>query len=110
MVLAKNDTGYRNLVKLTSISHLRGMRGQGIFARACIDKHLLQQYSEGLIVATACLGGEMPQAILRGRPDVAAGGGPLVPGAVRRRFLPGDPGSRLAGRPDRERGDCAHRR
>ena len=71
VVLAKNAVGYRNLVKLTSISHLRGMRGRGIFARACIDKQLLQQYSEGLIVATACLGGEIPQAILRGRPDVA---------------------------------------
>lgn len=71
VVLAKNAVGYRNLVKLTSISHLRGMRGRGIFARACIDKQLLKQYSEGLIVATACLGGEIPQAILRGRPDVA---------------------------------------
>ncbi|MFM7086509.1 MAG: DNA polymerase III subunit alpha [Cyanobium sp.] len=71
VVLARNAVGYRNLVKLTSISHLRGMRGRGIFARACIDKQLLQQYSEGLIVATACLGGEIPQAILRGRPDVA---------------------------------------
>ena len=71
VVLAKNETGYRNLVKLTSISHLRGMRGRGIFSRACVDKHLLKQYSEGLIVATACLGGEIPQAILRGRPEVA---------------------------------------
>uniref|UniRef100_UPI0037DA0541 PHP domain-containing protein n=1 Tax=Vulcanococcus sp. TaxID=2856995 RepID=UPI0037DA0541 len=33
VVLAKNAVGYRNLVKLTSISHLRGMRGRGIFAR-----------------------------------------------------------------------------
>jgi len=71
VVLAKNAVGYRNLVKLTSISHLRGMRGRGIFARACIDKQLLRQYSEGLIIATACLGGEIPQAILKGRPDVA---------------------------------------
>jgi len=71
VVLAKNATGYRNLVKLTSLSHLRGMRGRGIFSRACIDKQLLRQYSEGLIVATACLGGEIPQAILKGRPDVA---------------------------------------
>ena len=71
VVLAKNAVGYRNLVKLTSISHLRGMRGRGIFARACIDKQLLSQYSEGLIVATACLGGEIPQAILQGRPDAA---------------------------------------
>ncbi|KZR87451.1 DNA polymerase III subunit alpha [Synechococcus sp. MIT S9508] len=71
VVLAKNAVGYRNLVKLTSISHLRGMRGRGIFSRACVDKHLLAQYSEGLIVATACLGGEIPQAIMRERPDVA---------------------------------------
>ncbi len=71
VVLAKNEIGYRNLVKLTSISHLRGMRGRGIFSRACVDKQLLQQYSEGLMIATACLGGEIPQAILRGRPDVA---------------------------------------
>ena len=71
VVLAKNATGYRNLVKLTSISHLRGMRGRGIFSRACVDKQLLKQYGEGLIVATACLGGEIPQAIMRDRPDVA---------------------------------------
>ncbi|MEB3176673.1 MAG: DNA polymerase III subunit alpha [Synechococcus sp.] len=71
VVLAKNRTGYRNLVKLTSISHLRGMRGRGIFSRACIDKELLKAHSEGLIVATACLGGEIPQAILRDRMDVA---------------------------------------
>ncbi|KGG24818.1 MULTISPECIES: DNA polymerase III subunit alpha [unclassified Prochlorococcus] len=71
VVLAKNAVGYRNLVKLTSISHLRGMRGRGIFARPCIDKEQLKAYSEGLMVATACLGGEIPQAILRGRTDVA---------------------------------------
>ncbi len=71
VVLAKNAVGYRNLVKLTTISHLRGMRGRGIFSRACIDKELLEKYSEGLIVSTACLGGEIPQAILRDRIDVA---------------------------------------
>ncbi len=71
VLMAKNGTGYRNLVKLTSLSHLQGMRGRGIFARACIDKHLLKKHSEGLIAATACLGGEVPQAILQGRPDVA---------------------------------------
>ena len=52
VVLAKNDIGYRNLVKLTSISHLKGMRGRGIFARACIDKDLLKTYSEGLITVS----------------------------------------------------------
>ncbi|KGG21834.1 DNA polymerase III subunit alpha [Prochlorococcus marinus] len=71
VILAKNSTGYKNLVKLTTISHLKGMRGRGIFSRACIDKDLLKKYSEGLIISTACLGGEIPQAILRGRLDVA---------------------------------------
>ena len=71
VVLAKNTIGYRNLVKLTTISHLRGMRGRGIFSRPCIDKELLERYKEGLIVSTACLGGEIPQAILRGRVDTA---------------------------------------
>ena len=71
VVLAKNLVGYKNLVKLTTISHLSGMRGRGIFSRPCIDKQTLEKYSEGLIVSTACLGGEVPQAILRGRLDVA---------------------------------------
>ncbi len=71
VVLAKNDVGYKNLVKLTTISHLQGMRGRGIFSRACIDKKLLEKYKEGLIISTACLGGEIPQAVLRGREDVA---------------------------------------
>ncbi|HRD41252.1 MAG TPA: DNA polymerase III subunit alpha [Prochlorococcaceae cyanobacterium AMR_MDS_5431] len=64
VVLAKNATGYKNLVRLTTISHLQGIRGRGIFSRACIDKQLLQEHCEGLIVSTACLGGEIPQAIL----------------------------------------------
>jgi len=71
VVLAKNYTGYKNLVKLTTISHLNGMRGRGIFSRPCIDKSLLSKYSDGLIISTACLGGEIPQAILKGRLDVA---------------------------------------
>ncbi|AFZ35971.1 DNA polymerase III, alpha subunit [Stanieria cyanosphaera PCC 7437] len=64
VVLAKNTQGYRNLTKLTTLSHLKGFQGKGIFARPCINKELLQQYHEGLIVTSACLGGEVPQAIL----------------------------------------------
>ena len=71
VVLAKNTKGYKNLVKLTTISHLEGFQGKGIFARPCINKELLAQYHEGLIVTSACLGGEIPQAILRGRLDIA---------------------------------------
>ncbi len=71
VVLAKNTKGYKNLVKLTTISHLQGVQGKGIFSRPCINKELLAKYHEGLIVTSACLGGEVPQAILHGRPDAA---------------------------------------
>ncbi len=71
VVLAKNTKGYKNLVKLTTISSLEGIHGKGIFARPCINKELLEQYHEGLIVTSACLGGEIPQAILQNKLDVA---------------------------------------
>ncbi|MBF2019178.1 MAG: DNA polymerase III subunit alpha [Hydrococcus sp. C42_A2020_068] len=66
VVLAKNNQGYKNLVKLTTISHLKGIQGKGIFARPCVNKELLEKYREGLIVTSACLGGEVPQSILAG--------------------------------------------
>ena len=65
VVLAKNKQGYKNLVKLTTISHLEGFRGNKLFGRPCVNKELLEKYHEGLIVTSACLGGEVPQAILR---------------------------------------------
>ena len=71
VVLAKNTQGYKNLVKLTTISHLKGFQGKGIFSRPCINKELLEKYHEGLIVTSACLGGEIPQAILKGNFDEA---------------------------------------
>jgi DNA polymerase III subunit alpha len=71
VVLAKNTQGYRNLVKLTTISSLQGVQGKGIFSRPCINKDLLTQYHEGLIVTSACLGGEVPQAIMQGKPEIA---------------------------------------
>lgn len=71
VVLAKNTQGYKNLVKLTTISHLKGIQGTGIFQRPCVNKELLEQYHEGLIVTSACLGGEVPQAILKGDRDRA---------------------------------------
>lgn len=71
VVLAKNTQGYKNLVKLTTISHLKGVQGKGIFSRPCVNKDLLKQYREGLIVTSACLGGEVPQAILKNDPQLA---------------------------------------
>ncbi|BAW96654.1 DNA polymerase III alpha subunit [[Synechococcus] sp. NIES-970] len=66
VVLAKNTQGYKNLVKLTTISHLKGFQGKGIFARPCINKELIEKHHEGLIMTSACLGGEVPQCILKG--------------------------------------------
>ena len=66
VTLAKNKQGYKNLVKLTTISHLKGFK-----TRPCIDKYNLEKYHEGLIVTSACLGGEVPQAILKNDIDQA---------------------------------------
>jgi len=70
-VLAKDTQGYRNLVKLTTISHLQGYQGKGIFARPCINKDYLLQYKEGLMLTSGCLAGEVPQAIMNGDPKLA---------------------------------------
>ena len=61
ILLAKNLTGYKNLVKLVSAAHV-----EGFYYRPRIDKELLQQYHEGLIVSSACLGGEIDQKIMAG--------------------------------------------
>ena len=66
VLLAATDVGYRNLIRLVSTAHL-----EGHYYRPRIDKELLAQHSEGLICLSACLGGELPQAILRGDLDVA---------------------------------------
>ena len=71
VVLAKNTQGYKNLVKLTTISHLQGTQGKGIFSRPCIGKDLIEQYHEGLMVTSGCRAGEVPQAILQGKPEIA---------------------------------------
>ncbi len=71
VVLAKDTLGYKNLVKLTTVSHLQGVQGKGIFSRPCINKELLLQYREGIIVTSGCLAGEVPQAILQRRPEIA---------------------------------------
>ncbi len=71
VVLAKNTQGYKSLVKLTTVSHLQGVQGKGIFSRPCINKDLIEQYHEGLIVTSGCLAGEVPQAILQRKPEIA---------------------------------------
>ncbi|MBS1616802.1 MAG: DNA polymerase III subunit alpha [Bacteroidetes bacterium] len=61
LLLAKNETGYKNLVKLCSLGYIEGMYGK--YPR--IDKELLLQHHEGLIATTCCLGAEVPQTILQ---------------------------------------------
>jgi len=61
ILLARNDAGYRNLIKLVSTAHL-----EGHYYKPRIDRELLAEHAEGLICLSACLGGELPQAILRG--------------------------------------------
>jgi len=61
LMIAKNETGYQNLVKLCSIGFIEGMYGK--YPR--IDKEILLKHHEGLIATTCCLGAEVPQTILR---------------------------------------------
>ncbi|MDQ6610133.1 MAG: PHP domain-containing protein, partial [Bacteroidota bacterium] len=67
ILLAKNEIGYKNLVKLTSLGYLEGLYGK--YPR--IDKELIVQYHEGLIATTCCLGAMVPQAILKGKEEEA---------------------------------------
>ncbi len=61
VLLAKNKTGYKNLCKLVSSAWIEGK-----YYRPRIDHDLLEQYSEGLIVSSACLGGEIHKYIEKG--------------------------------------------
>ncbi len=60
ILLAKNKTGYQNLIKLVSMSFT-----DGYYYKPRIDLEILEQYSEGLICLSACLAGQINQAILK---------------------------------------------
>ena len=61
ILLAQNNTGYKNLMKLVTAGYL-----EGFYYRPRVDIDLLRQYSEGLICMSACLKGEVPEKMLRG--------------------------------------------
>lgn len=61
ILLAKNETGYHNLMKLVSFGHINDF-----YYRPRIDHELLEKYHEGLICTSACIAGEIPQKILAG--------------------------------------------
>ncbi len=59
ILLAKNEKGYKNLVKLITIAN-----DEGFYYKPRIDKNLLKKHSEGLIVSSSCLGGEIPTLLM----------------------------------------------
>ena len=59
ILLAKDETGYKNLIKLSTEAHLTGF-----YYKPRIDKELLAQHKDGLIVMSACLAGEIPELIV----------------------------------------------
>jgi DNA polymerase-3 subunit alpha len=61
LLLAKDEIGYKNLVKLCSLGFIEGLYGK--YPR--IDKELVLQYHEGLIATTCCLGASVPRTILK---------------------------------------------
>lgn len=66
ILLAKNLTGYKNLLKLISVAHL-----QGFYYKPRIDKILLEKHKDGLIVLSACLGGEVAKTLVEEGSDAA---------------------------------------
>ncbi|GAG96999.1 unnamed protein product, partial [marine sediment metagenome] len=59
ILLAKNNTGYKNLIKLVSKAHL-----EGYYYKPRVDKETLSKYSQGLIAMSACLQGEVQRSLL----------------------------------------------
>ena len=66
LLLAENNTGYKNLLKLASIGYL-----EGFYYRPRIDREVLEQYQEGLICTSACLSGEISSALAAGNAEQA---------------------------------------
>ena len=66
VLLAKNLTGYHNLLRLISLAHI-----EGFYGRPRIDRELLERYHEGLICTTACVAGIVPRLLAEGREEDA---------------------------------------
>ncbi|MEA2016061.1 MAG: DNA polymerase III subunit alpha [Actinomycetota bacterium] len=65
-LLAENNEGYQNLMKLVSLGFL-----EGFYYKPRVDKELLQEYSRGIIALSGCISGEIPKHIVSGRIDEA---------------------------------------
>jgi DNA polymerase-3 subunit alpha len=65
-LLAKNNVGYKNLIKLVTLSNL-----EGYYYKPRIDKEIMRKYSEGIIALSGCFGGEFSRAIRSGNTEKA---------------------------------------
>ena len=66
ILLAENQRGYKNLIKLVSAGYI-----DGFYYKPRIDFEMLKEHSEGIIALSACIAGEVPKALLRGDYDEA---------------------------------------
>ena len=66
VLLARDITGYRNLVKLSSLAYT-----EGFYSKPRVDREILAQYNEGIIVSSACMAGEVATHLLADRFDEA---------------------------------------
>ncbi|CAN5749378.1 DNA polymerase III subunit alpha [soil metagenome] len=66
LLLAENNTGYKNLLKLASLANL-----EGFYYKPRVDREMLAKYSDGLIATSACLGGPVAKNLLNEQPDIA---------------------------------------
>ncbi len=62
VMLAKNEIGYKNLVKMVTKAHL-----EGFYYKPRIDEELMKKHSDGIIALSACLQGKIPQLIIKGK-------------------------------------------
>ncbi len=62
LLLAENETGYRNLLKISSIAQL-----EGFYQKPRVDKRVLEELSQGIIATTGCLAAEIPSLLVQGK-------------------------------------------
>jgi DNA polymerase-3 subunit alpha len=65
IMIAKNLTGYRNLLKIVTLGFT-----DGFYYKPRVDRQILEQYAEGLVVTSACLGATIPKMIRKGMSDI----------------------------------------
>ena len=66
ILLAENQTGYKNLVQLVSLANIEGM-----YYKPRVDKEILRKYHEGIICLSACIAGDVPQALIQNNKEKA---------------------------------------